>query len=200
MTSHLTVKKERIIEKLIALPRYMEMPPFPCFMVDISSYKTDLIGDFLEVRPNHNWLMMADYAALTGDQLWTAWLFSQRAFATGRALARSLDTEFLRYIAGTHHVSEAFKKVGVQKSHNKAWIVNLPNFEEKEGELYPIVDLKDLEEIVSMISQKLGLLTINSTPKITKHGLDKLGIDVAEIDDSVADIIIGFIISSDINS
>ena len=62
------------------------------------------------------------------------------------------------------------------------------------------MDLKDLEEIVSMISQKLGLLTINSTPKITKHGLDKLGIDVAEIDDSVADIIIGFIISSDINS
>ena len=176
------------------------MPSFPCFMFDISSSKSDLIGDFLHERPNNNWLMLADYAALTNHQLWTAWLFSQRAFATGRALARSLDAEFLRYIAGTHHVSEAFKKVGIQKSHDKAWIVNLPEYEEKEGEIYPIFDLYQSKEIVSKISQKLGIQPIDGIPKITPHGLEKLGIEVSDLDDNVEDIIIGFTISSDLNS
>ena len=200
MTFHLIVRRKRIIEKLIHLPRYMEMPPFPCFMVDVSNCNADLISDFLQERPNQNWLMMADYAALTNHQLWTAWLFSQRAFATGRALARSLDAEFLRYIAGTHHVSEAFKKVGIQESHDKAWIVNLPEYEENEGEIYPIVDLKQSEEIVSSISQKLGLQQIDGIPEVTKYGLEKLGIDVTELDNNVEDIIIGFTISSDLNS
>ena len=200
MTFLLKVRKKRIIEKLITLPRDMEMPSFPCFMVDISSCKSDLIGDFLHERPNNNWLMLADYAALTNHQLWTAWLFSQRAFATGRALARSLDAEFLRYIAGTHHVSEAFKKVGIQKSHDKAWIVNLPEYEEKEGEIYPIFDLNQSKEIVSKISQKLGIQPIDGIPKITPHGLEKLGIEVSDLDDNVEDIIIGFTISSDLNS
>jgi len=77
----------------------MEMPLFPCFMVDISDRGEDLIGDFIQQRPNQNWLLLADYAALTNHQLWTAWLLSQRAFANGKALARSLDAEFLRYIA-----------------------------------------------------------------------------------------------------
>ena len=111
MTFHSRVKTKRIIEKPIAIAGNMEMPPFPCFMVDISTRQDDLIGDFLTKRPSQNWLMLADYAALTDHQLWTAWLLSQRAFAKGKALARSIDAEFLRYIAGTHHVSEAFKKV-----------------------------------------------------------------------------------------
>ena len=178
----------------------MEMPPFPCFMVDVSNYESDLISDFLAERPSQNWLMMADYAALSNHQLWTAWLFSQRAFASGKSLARSIDAEFLRYIAGTHHVSEAFKKAGLQKSHNKAWIINLPEYQENEGEKYPVVDLEHSKAVFTKIVEKLGIKPIEGSPTITNHGLDKLGIQVPEINDDTEDIIIGFVISSDLNS
>jgi len=178
----------------------MEMPLFPCFMVDISDCGDDLIGDFIQQRPNKNWLLLADYAALTNHQLWTAWLLSQRAFANGKALARSLDAEFLRYIAGTHHVSEAFKKAGIQKSHDKAWLVNLPEYEIKEGEMYPLIDMKHSKDSFVEISAKLGLQPIDGSPNITHQGLEKLGIEVADFDDSVEDIIIGFTISTDLNS
>ena len=191
---------KRIIEKAIALAPNMEMPPFPCFMVDISKRQDDLIGDFLKERPNQNWLMLADYAALTDHQLWTAWLFSQRAFAKGKALARSIDAEFLRYIAGTHHVSEAFKKVGIQKTHDKAWVVYLPEHEDNGGELYPILDLAQSKETVAEIAEKLEIQAIDSRPEITRRGLDKLGIGISKLDDRTEDIIIGFVISSDLNS
>ena len=144
--------------------------------------------------------MLADYAALTDHQLWTAWLFSQRAFAKGKALARSIDAEFLRYIAGTHHVSEAFKKVGIQKSHDKAWIVYLPEYEENDGELHPVIDLVQSNEIFVEIAEKLGIQPIESRPKITLDGLEKLGIEVTKLDEITEDIIIGFVISSDLNS
>ncbi len=200
MTFHSRVKMKRIIEKPIALAGDMEMPPFPCFMVDISTRQDDLIGDFLTERPSQNWLMLADYAALTDHQLWTAWLLSQRAFAKGKALARSIDAEFLRYIAGTHHVSEAFKKVGIHKSHDKAWIVYLPEYEENDGELYPLIDLVQSEETLVEITEKLGIQRIESRPEITPYGLDKLGIEITKFVDTIEDIIIGFVISSDLNS
>ncbi len=191
---------KRIIEKPIAIAGNMEMPLFPCFMVDISTRQDDLIGDFLTKRPSQNWLMLADYAALTDHQLWTAWLLSQRAFVKGKALARSIDAEFLRYIAGTHHVSEAFKKVGIQKSHDKAWIVYLPEYEENDGELYPLIDFVQSKEMFVEIAEKLGIQQIESRPEITLDGLDKLGIEVTKLDDITEDIIIGFVISSDLNS
>lgn len=191
---------KRIIEKPITIAGDMEMPPFPCFMVDISTRQDDLIGDFLTKRPSQNWLMLADYAALTDHQLWTAWLLSHRAFAKGKALARSIDAEFLRYIAGTHHVSEAFKKVGIHKSHDKAWIVYLPGYEENDGEFYPLIDLVQSKEVFVKIAEKLGIQQIESRPKITLDGLDKLGIEFTKLDDITEDIIIGFVISSDLNS
>lgn len=191
---------KRIIEKPIGIAVNMEMPPFPCFLVDISTRQDDLIGDFLTKRPSQNWLMLADYAALTDHQLWTAWLLSQRAFAKGKALARSIDAEFLRYIAGTHHVSEAFKKVGIQKSHDRAWIVYLPEYEENDDELYPVIDFVQSKEIFVEIAEKLGIQPIESRPEITLDGLDKLGIEVTKLDEITEDIIIGFVISSDLNS
>ena len=120
--------------------------------------------------------------------------------AKGKALARSIDAEFLRYIAGTHHVSEAFKKVGIQKSHDKAWIVYLPEYEENDGELHPLIDLVQSNEIFVEIAEKLGIQQIESRPKITLDGLEKLGIEVTKLDDITEDIIIGFVISSDLNS
>ena len=48
--------------------------------------------------------------------------------------------------------------------------------------------------------EKLGIKPIEGSPTITNHGLDILGIQVPEINDDTEDIIIGFVISSDLNS
>ena len=196
----LTVKVRRIIEKLIISPRYMEMPDFPCFRIDITACSKNLIQQFIEVRPDQNWLLMADEAAQSEHQLWTAWLLSKRAFDQNRALARSLDAEFLRYIAGTHHVSEAFRKVGITESHDLAWIVYLPDYQKKGGEINPIVNSNLLDETVDEISVKLKFTRIPGRPRLSIEGITKLGIEIEEIDENTEDSLIGLTISTDLNS
>ena len=178
----------------------MEMPKFPCFKVDISNCKDNLIHQFLEKRPSQDWLLLAEYAAQSEQQLWTAWLLSQRSFIRNRALARSIDAEFLRYMAGTHHVSEAFKKAGISLTQKIAWIVHLPDYQIKEEQICPVVDLEKSRQMLEVLVDSLGISHIEGEPEITLEGLLKLGINVATIDDKTEDIIIGFTISSDLNS
>ena len=162
--------------------------------------KDNLIVQFLEKRPSQDWLLLAEYAAQSEQQLWTAWLLSQRSFIGNRALARSIDAEFLRYMAGTHHVSEAFKKAGISLTQKMAWIVHLPDYQIKEDQIYPIVDLEKSRQMFEVLVDGLGMSHIEGEPEITLEGLLKLGINVSTIDDKTEDIIIGFTISSDLNS
>ena len=191
---------KRIIEKRIILAPRMEMPEFPCFRVDVSNSVENLIQEFLKIRPNQNWLLLADYAAQSQQQLWTAWLLSQRAFLQNRALARSIDAEFLRYIAGTHHVSEAFRKVGIQEGHETAWVINLPNHQKSAYELIPDLDDEENLQSISSLCQKLSMSIIDGKPALTIDGLKKLGIEIDEINENTGDILVGLTISTELNS
>ena len=191
---------KRIIEKRIILAPRMEMPEFPCFRVDVSNSVENLIQEFLKIRPNQNWLLLADYAAQSQQQLWTAWLLSQRAFLQNRALARSIDAEFLRYIAGTHHVSEAFRKVGIQDHHKTAWVINLPNHQKSADELIPDLDAEENLQSIGSLCQKLSMSIIDGKPELTIDGLKKLGIEIDEINENTGDILVGLTISTELNS
>ena len=191
---------KRIIEKRIILAPRMEMPEFPCFRVDVSNSVENLIQEFLKIRPNQNWLLLADYAAQSQQQLWTAWLLSQRAFLQNRALARSIDAEFLRYIAGTHHVSEAFRKVGIQDHHKTAWVINLPNYQKSADELIPDLDAEENLQFIGSLCQKLSMSIIDGKPELTIDGLKKLGIEIDEINENTGDILVGLTISTELNS
>ena len=191
---------KRIIEKRIILAPRMEMPEFPCFRVDVSNSVGNLIQEFLKIRPNQNWLLLADYAAQSQQQLWTAWLLSQRAFIQNRALARSIDAEFLRYIAGTHHVSEAFRKVGIQEDHKTAWVINLPNYQKSADELIPDLDAEENLQSIGSLCQKLSMSIIDGKPELTIDGLKKLGIDIDKINENTEDILVGLTISTELNS
>ena len=81
-----------------------------------------------------------------------------------------------------------------------AWIVHLPDFQIKEDQIYPIVDLEKSRQMLEVLVDGLGMSHIEGEPEITLEGLSKLGINVATIDDKTEDIIIGFTISSDLNS
>ena len=178
----------------------MEMPEFPCYRVDISHSGESLVSRFIELRPNQNWLLLADYAAQSQQQLWTAWLLSQRAFLQNRALARSIDAEFLRYIAGTHHVSEAFRKVGIQEGHKTAWVINLPNYQKSADELIPDLDAEENLQFIGSLCHKLSMSIIDGKPELTIDGLKQLGIEIDKINENTVDILVGLTISTELNS
>ena len=194
------MKFERIIEKPLHLPTVMEMPPFPCVKLDISNQSSDFIGEFIEHRDDESWLLMSHYAAQGQQQLWTAWLLAKRAFSNNKSLARTLDAEFLRYIAGTHHVSEAFKKVGIKSNDNTAWLIFLPNHIAELDEIKPSFSLDDFDSGVESLIQKLNVKVIEGMPEINIEGIEKMGIPLPESKLNLIDSIIGHIISADINS
>ena len=194
------MKFERIIEKPLHLPTVMEMPQFPCVKLDISNQSSDFIGQFIEQRSDESWLLMSHYAAQGQQQLWTAWLLAKRAFSTGKALARTLDAEFLRYIAGTHHVSEAFKKVGIKSLDNTAWLVFLPSHIIDLDEIKPSFSLAEFHLGVESLTQKLNLKVIEGKPEINIEGIKKMGIQLPESNLNLIDSIVGHIISADLNS
>lgn len=194
------MKFERIIEKPLHLPTVMEMPPFPCVKLDISNQSSDFIGEFIEHRDNESWLLMSHYAAQGQQQLWTAWLLAKRAFSNNKSLARTLDAEFLRYIAGTHHVSEAFKKVGIKSNDNTAWLIFLPNHIAELDEIKPSFSLDEFDSGVESLIQKLNVKVIEGMPKINIEGIEKMGIPLPESKLNLIDSIIGHIISADLNS
>ena len=194
------MKFERIIEKPVHLPTIMEMPQFPCVMLDISNHSSDFIGEFLQQREDDNWLLMSHHAAQGQQQLWTAWLLAKRAFSNNKALARSLDAEFLRYIAGTHHVSEAFKKVGINEDDNTAWLIFLPNHIADLDEMKPSFSLDEFNFGVESLIEKLNLKMVEGKPEINIEGIKKMGIPLPESNPNLMDSIIGHIIHADLNS
>jgi len=194
------MKFERIIEKPLHLPTVMEMPPFPCVKLDISNQSSDFIGEFIEYRDDESWLLMSHYAAQGQQQLWTAWLLAKRAFSNNKSLARTLDAEFLRYIAGTHHVSEAFKKVGIKSNDNTAWLIFLPNHIAELDEIKPSFSLDEFDSGVESLIQKLNVKVIEGMPEINIEGIEKMGIPLPESKLNLIDSIIGHIISADLNS
>ena len=191
---------ERIIEKPIHLPFAMEMPEFPCVKLDISNHSSNLIVDFIKQRDDESWLLMSHYAAQGQQQLWTAWLLAKRAFSNNKALARSLDAEFLRYIAGTHHVSDAFKKVGIKDHDDTAWLVFLPEHIVDLDEIKPSFSVDQFNLGVQSIVQMLDLKVIVGKPEINLKGIEEMGIPVPESRLNLIDTIIGNIISADLNS
>jgi len=125
---------------------------------------------------------------------------AKRAFSNNKALARSLDAEFLRYIAGTHHVSEAFKKAGINEDDNAAWLIFLPNHIVELDEIKPSFSLDEFNFGVESLIEKLNLKMVEGKPEINIEGIKKMGIPLPESKSNLMDSIIGHIISADLNS
>ncbi|MGB2070024.1 MAG: hypothetical protein ACPHVR_00135, partial [Poseidonia sp.] len=93
----------------------MSSRPFPVANVHLSGEApNEAIDRFLKYRPSERWVLLGGHAAQSMDQLWTAWVQAARNDLRDGMVARSIDAEFLRYLAGTHHISEAFTRAGLQ--------------------------------------------------------------------------------------
>ena len=150
---------------------------FPCWSweskepIDLSSFVTT----FQKIVPNNRWVFCRSEVAQTTRQLWTATTVSNRNTERGTAQARSLDAEFLRVLAGTHNVSEAFKRAGLANGSTAGWLLHIPDQSIKMDSQALSMDAEELLE-------NLGLYQHSSTLKLNLAGAKILGI---HLDDTI---------------
>ena len=162
----------------------MPTPPFPIAKVNIQGLSpSDAIDRFLSAREHNRWVLLGAHAPQSPDQLWTAWIQAARNELRGSMVARSVDAEFLRYLAGTHHISEAFARAGVQADQETAWVVRLPlalGEANDLGHLQPrSVDDEGFEAGLESLLDALAWVHIEADVTTSIEGCKTLGIDVS---------------------
>ena len=185
----------------------MAQPPFPCFAWR-SEQPVDakrLLQTFLELRPNSQWVMVGDGCVQSNLQLWTAWMCASRRWIRKTSLARSLDAEFLRYLSGTHHVSEAFKRSGVRDDDNTGFVVFLPEAtatDETQADCQAVgYDFEEIELQATSMLSRLELETNSDEYILSKSGALRLGMKFESEQEVLTEsALIGHILSSEFTS
>lgn len=167
----------------------MEASPFPCVSVRLPSTDVEAyVAAFLEQRESPRWVLLGDHAVQGEAQLWTAWVQAVRHELRGSMVARSVDAEYIRYLAGTHHISEAFSRAGLQSGQEDAWIIYLPEGEGVEnslGHLQPVANPSPaFNADVDSLTQALGWSVQSKDMNYSIEGMKRLGIDGSAWPDS----------------
>ena len=184
----------------------MELGSFPCLSWSKSdSSSSQILNQFLDSRPSDRWLIMGSHAAHSDVQLWTAWHCCERRFFRKTSLARTIDAEFLRFIAGTHHISEAFQRAGVSEDDLEGWIIYLPERCENNSldeDISPSKEYLEFFETTALgILNSLNLTANNASLELNLENAGKLGMDTKDLEiDNFEDALIGFILSSEFNT
>ena len=157
----------------------------PAVLVDLPDgiSSSDAVKRFLDLRPDVRCVMLGGHAVQSRMQLITAWIHTTRNELRGSMVARSVDAEFLRYLAGTHHVSEAFARAGVQNEQRHAWLVYLPlarGQANELGHLQPEMDHDQTSPRATLLelAQSLDWRYQESNMHFSIEGALQLGIDV----------------------
>ena len=185
----------------------MAQPEFPCFAWD-SEFPVnakDVLTRFLEARPNADWVLIGQGCIQAQSQLWTAWNSASRRWLRSSALARSLDAEFLRYLSGTHHVSEAFKRAGVRDKDTSGFLLYLPkasSTDDIHSDCLPIkFDSSGTESQAFSILSQLGFQSAPMEYSLSKEGASRLGMKFdSELETVTEASLIGHIISAEFTS
>ena len=170
---------------------------FPCWSwespepLDLKSF----VRSFQKIVPDQRWVFCRSDVAQTPRQLWTAATVSNRNTERGTAQARTLDAEFLRVLAGTHNVSEAFKRAGLPNGAMAGWLLHIPDQSALE-------DLQTTGEKAEQLLKNLGLSETSSVLEVNVNGAKNLGIALDENVDlsRIEASLIGHILLADVSS
>ena len=157
---------------------------------------------FLKQRPSDHWVLVGPGIAQCHMQLWTAWNSAARRQQRGTSLARSFDAEFLRYMAGTHHVSEAFKRAGVRDGDQSGCFIVLPSIG-KEGTMPAKPTHEEAEELERQALQLASSMDVSIEDvelECNIEGSKRLGVLIDQDAVVTCDLLIGHVLSSEFNS
>jgi tRNA threonylcarbamoyladenosine modification (KEOPS) complex Cgi121 subunit len=110
----------------------MSRTPYPCWGLTFSDPVTNadqLVTSFLEWRNDERWLLLGGPAVVSETQLWTAWLGLASRHTNSTMRANTLDSEYIRLIAGTHQIRIGFERAGLADGDQTAWLIHLPEFQ-----------------------------------------------------------------------
>jgi tRNA threonylcarbamoyladenosine modification (KEOPS) complex Cgi121 subunit len=137
-------------------------------------------------------MMLAYEAAASEIHLWTAWYALRRGEDSGKMIANTPDTEFLRLVSGTHQINKAFERAGISVNDKCAWLVMLPDLE-LGGEFgdfsIPPDSYNDGTEEAIRLIERIGGSLIPNRPIPSTIGLERIGAEsfeganIAEIED-----------------
>lgn len=170
---------------------------FPCWAWN-SNNPIDLkqfVHAFQESQPSERWVFCGNEVAQTPRQLWTAAVVSSRNIERSTAQARTLDAEFLRVLAGTHNVSEAFRRAGLAQGAQSGWLLHIPNIDEPQND-------DEVSSSAQVLLTTLGLTSTEDTLRINQNGAEKLGVVLDGETEAIRieAALIGHILLADVNS
>lgn len=158
--------------------------------------------EFLNHRADDHWVLVGASVAQCHAQLWTAWHSAARRQQRGTSLARSFDAEFLRYLAGTHHVSEAFKRAGARNGDLTGCFLRLPKVAESIEHL-PQTDAHQAQEIESQaekLADSLGVQLTREEIQCATEGARRLGLSLTDSVTPTCDGLVGHVLSAEFHS
>ncbi|MGY8754365.1 MAG: hypothetical protein ACKVIR_01610 [Candidatus Poseidoniales archaeon] len=94
---------------------------FPKPIVDEKGF----VANWLKIRPSDSWVLLSG-GVLAGEiHGLVAIEILNRNKSRNQMKSTGVDGEFMRLIAGTHHVSQAFSRVGMAVGDVEAWLIDL---------------------------------------------------------------------------
>lgn len=181
-----------------------QMPWFPAWGMEFTTQIEDtaeVIKSFNKYKNDDRWLLLAFDVAASEKHLWTAWYSMMRNQKMGKMIAKSIDAEFIRLIAGTHQVRVAFNNAGIRNGDQSVWIIRLP--ERKIGDEISQVFINrdsynNYDEEANILIEKMngGLLSKRPSPII--EGLKRIGYNREITTQSLEECFILHLVSSKI--
>ena len=182
-----------------------QMPWFPAWGMKIKDEildKNEILESFSKNKPDKNWMLLAFDAAASEKHLWTAWYSMKRNEKNSKMIAKSLDAEFIRLIAGTHQVKIAFNNAGIRAGDNCIWIIRLPEIEignDISDLLINRDSYNNYDYEANQLIEKMNGKLMTERPVPTMEGLSRIGYDIEKkIINSLEDCFILHLVSSKI--
>lgn len=175
-----------MVSHAVSMDSQPVFPAWPILSSEPIADSSEFIRGFLEVREDDSWLLLTSTAVAGERQLWVAWLALQQRSKNDTMRSVGQDGEFLRLIAGTHHISQGFRRAGLCDGDEGAWLVHLPP--SKGIDELPVLDFEALEQQAETLAEKCGFTLTRERPQPTAAGLVRLGV-FAEDDQVLAELI-----------
>ena len=144
----------------------MSQKQFPCFRVALGSPCEDprkLVMSWIENRQSDHWALVSGTCLASEIHGWVAHQVLTRNRARNKMKSNSMDGEFIRLISGTHHIATSFKRAGLCKGDETAWIIDLSG--------------NELEGKYRYHAEKMGFRILDDRPNLSIFDSERLGIE-----------------------
>ena len=146
---------------------------FPCRRVALSEPCEDpraLAMSWIETRNSEHWALVSGTCLASEIHGWVAHEVLMRNKSRGTMKSNSIDGEFMRLLSGTHHIANSFKRAGLCKGDETAWIVDL------SGE--------ESDEMFNIHAQKMNFEILNDRPNLDIFDSQRMGIEGTSSEDA----------------